>query len=96
MRTYHGSCHCGVVAFEADLDPSELSQCNCSICSKKGALHRRVKAEQFRLLHGDEALQLYQFCDVDGAPTELLVLHPHAWHEQAICPAESIKITVQR
>ena len=61
VQTYHGSCHCGAVAFEADLDLSEVSQCNCSICSKKGALHRRVSKDRFRLLRGQDDLQLYQF-----------------------------------
>ena len=60
-RTYHGSCHCGAVSFEADLDLSEVSQCNCSICAKKGALHKRVAKEQFRLQRGQDDLQLYQF-----------------------------------
>ena len=60
-RTYHGSCHCGAVTFEADLDLQQVSQCNCSICRKKGALHQRVTKEQFRLLGGQDDLQLYQF-----------------------------------
>jgi hypothetical protein len=61
MRTYHGSCHCGAVAFEAELDLTEVLQCNCSICAKKGALHRRVPKNRFRLLRGEDDLQLYQF-----------------------------------
>ena len=60
-RTYHGSCHCGAVAFEAELDLTEVLQCNCSICAKKGALHRRVPKNRFRLLRGEDDLQLYQF-----------------------------------
>lgn len=60
-QTYHGSCHCGAVAFEADLDLSVLTQCNCSICAKKGALHARVSKDKFRLLRGQDDLQLYQF-----------------------------------
>ena len=46
---------------EADMDLAEVSQCNCSICGKKGALHRRVTKECFRLLSGHDDLQLYQF-----------------------------------
>ena len=61
MRTWHGSCHCGAIAFEAELDLAEVLQCNCSICAKKGALHRRVPKDRFRLLRGEDDLQLYQF-----------------------------------
>ena len=34
-RIYHGSCHCGAVRFECELDLAEgTSKCNCSICTK--------------------------------------------------------------
>ena len=58
---YRGSCHCGAVRFEIESEVNRASECNCSICSKKGALHHRVPPERFRLLAGEEALSLYQF-----------------------------------
>jgi hypothetical protein len=61
MNTYRGSCHCGAVTFEADLDPAQAGSCNCSICTKKGAVHQRVTQDRFRLLSGQDDLQLYQF-----------------------------------
>ena len=61
MKTYHGSCHCGVVRFEVDLDLAVVSECNCSICSKKGQLSARAPAERFRLISGEDYLQIYQF-----------------------------------
>ncbi len=61
MRTYHGSCHCGAVAFEIDADLSRLVRCTCSICSKKGGLFCRVPPERFCLISGGDDLVLYQF-----------------------------------
>lgn len=61
MRTYKGGCHCGQVRFEIETDLTKAIECNCSICTKKGALHHRVPPERFKLLAGQDALALYQF-----------------------------------
>ena len=61
MQTYHGSCHCGRVKFQVETTIDRVMECNCSICTKKGALHHRVGPEQFTLLEGEEFLKLYQF-----------------------------------
>jgi hypothetical protein len=35
MKTFHGSCTCGDIQFEADLDLSaNTTRCNCSFCKK--------------------------------------------------------------
>jgi hypothetical protein len=62
MIKHAGGCHCGRVRFEV-LAPARLqvSDCNCSICSKAGYLHLIVPADQFRLLSGQDALTVYQF-----------------------------------
>ena len=38
-QTYAGACHCGRVRFEVTTDLVRASECNCSICRKKGYLH---------------------------------------------------------
>jgi hypothetical protein len=54
LQTYTGSCHCGEIRFEAELDLDEGSnRCNCSYCAKVRAWFAFAKgATRFRLLHG--------------------------------------------
>jgi hypothetical protein len=62
MKTYHGSCHCGAVRFECDLDLGKgTSKCNCSACGKGRFWKAIVMADSFRLIQGAEALSDYQF-----------------------------------
>ena len=62
MKTYHGSCHCGAVRFECDLDLAKgTSKCNCSVCGKGRFWKAIVMAPSFRLRQGAEALSEYQF-----------------------------------
>ena len=60
MKTYPGSCHCGAIKFEVSTDFSWVVDCNCSICTKKGIILKRVPADQFKLLAGESELNLYQ------------------------------------
>jgi hypothetical protein len=61
MMRYRGGCHCGTVAFEVEGELSEVSECNCSICTRKAYLHWIVPPQSFRLLRGREQLATYSF-----------------------------------
>jgi len=60
-RRYAGSCQCGAVAFEANLDVSEPIACNCSRCQRLGSVLAFAPPESFTLLRGEDALTEYLF-----------------------------------
>jgi len=60
--THTGSCHCGAVRYEVDAPADlEVSECNCSICSRSAYLHLIVPRSRFRLLAGEDQLITYSF-----------------------------------
>ncbi len=62
MKTHKGSCHCGAVKFEADMDLGKGSmRCNCSICTKARAWFAFTTPDHFRLKSGGDALSDYQW-----------------------------------
>ncbi len=62
LKTYHGSCHCGVIKFEADIDFTQNTyRCNCSICRRTRFWPAVVKPEGFRLLSAEAELTQYLF-----------------------------------
>lgn len=60
---YTGSCHCGRVAFEVEGELGPVTECNCSICSRKGSLLWFVPREKLVLLTGEAEISSYAFGD---------------------------------
>lgn len=80
--TYHGSCHCGAVTFEADIDLAQgTGKCNCTFCHKQRMWNSgHLAPEDFRLISGEDVLADYaksgdwgeghhRFCSVCGIAT---------------------------
>jgi hypothetical protein len=61
MPSYRGACHCERVRFRVDAELSQVSLCNCSICTKKGFIHLIIPTSQFELLAGQDELTCYRF-----------------------------------
>jgi hypothetical protein len=61
-QTHLGSCHCGAVRFEADLDVSAGgARCNCTICTKIAQVGTITQPSGLRLLSGEESLSMYEW-----------------------------------
>ena len=81
-KTYKGSCHCGSISYEADIDLAEgTAKCNCTFCTKARAWKVFVKPNSFRLLSGaNEAIGYHKhpqaplkyFCKTCGVRTHEL------------------------
>jgi hypothetical protein len=56
--TYHGSCVCGGVRFEADIDFAVVgtSKCNCTFCWKNRWWSVRAETGDFRSVSGEELM----------------------------------------
>jgi hypothetical protein len=77
-----GSCHCGKVTYEAEVDPDKVNLCNCTDCQMLTGSAFRVSvpapAAAFRLLSGQPkvyvktadsgAKRRHSFCPDCGTP----------------------------
>lgn len=56
-----GGCHCGQVRYEAEVDLTAGSMCNCTVCTKLATVGTICKPAQFRLIAGADALSTYEW-----------------------------------
>ncbi|KAI1298391.1 glutathione-dependent formaldehyde-activating enzyme [Xylaria venustula] len=63
LKTYRANCHCAAYVYEVTLpEVTTASQCNCSICYKKGAIWVFPKPDGVKFVKGDPAaLKNYTF-----------------------------------
>jgi len=72
------SCHCGAVRIEIAVRPESLTDCNCSVCRRYGALWAYYRPDQVRFLtprdttlayaHGEKSIAFHH-CRVCGCVT---------------------------
>ena len=60
---HRASCHCGKVVMELALPNGliDLRRCDCSLCRRRGAIAASVSLNDFKVVKGEDNLQLYQF-----------------------------------
>jgi hypothetical protein len=77
-----GACHCGAIAYEAEVDPGDVGICHCADCQTLAgtAFRTSVSAarENFRILSGEPAIyvktaesgakRVQAFCPRCGTP----------------------------
>jgi hypothetical protein len=64
VQTRHRlTCHCRSVVLELELPDGVENprRCNCSMCSKRGAVSSSIPVSQLHVLKGKEHIALYQF-----------------------------------
>ena len=77
-----GQCHCGAIAYEAEVDPGTVAICHCSDCQSQSGSAFRTKisapVDRFRLLKGvprkyiktadSGNKRVHAFCENCGGP----------------------------
>ena len=61
QKIMEGGCHCGRVRFRVTANLDCVTDCNCSICKKKGFLHLIVPSQEFQQVSGPDDLTTYEF-----------------------------------
>ena len=54
-----GSCHCGAVELEVAAAPSEVAECNCSLCRRVGGLWAYYHPDEVRIVSRPDSMIRY-------------------------------------
>ncbi len=60
-KHYEGSCQCGAVDYEVEIDIDNTLTCNCSRCQRMGFVWAFTSPDKFRLISGEDKLTEYLF-----------------------------------
>jgi hypothetical protein len=75
LKIHSGSCHCGAVRFEAEIDIAQGTvKCNCSSCAKARSWLTIVPASRYHLTSGAESQANYQWTP-PGKPRPTIEFH---------------------
>lgn len=80
--TLHATCHCGATRIEVDRAPATATACNCTFCTKRGALWAYYDPSEVRVVEAAPAdyaphgLNHHHFCAACGCTT---VTHAPDW-----------------
>jgi hypothetical protein len=80
VQTLKGTCHGGTIEFEvrSEAGPEGLKRCDCSLCTRKGAIMATALLADLTVTKGTDKLSLYQcnthvarhyFCSICGIYT---------------------------
>ena len=79
-----GSCHCGAVRIAVTAPPTELTECNCSLCRRLGGYLAYYRTDQVTVsgptviyIQGDRTLETH-FCGTCGCHSHWRGLGEHA------------------
>ncbi len=63
LPQHKASCHCGSVELLINLPDGIVNpmRCNCSFCSRRGAIMAATKFADIKILKGEELIEKYQF-----------------------------------
>jgi hypothetical protein len=106
-----GRCHCGQIAYEAEIDPADVSACHCTDCQMlTGSVYRvsvRAPSATFRMLSGlpktyiktadSGTKRAHSFCGNCGTPVYACAIeNPPTYSLRVGCLAQRAQLPPMR